>query len=302
MIVERLFARLARQDAEVILFACMSVALFANCLAAADLKPETAAAFDHYVRTSEELMDKASRDGNFFIADELPSAKRAQIYSQLRQGQFFIEQLHTLENGNPIKIPGGLIEHWVGMGFIPTGTMAQTIDVFQDYNHHTEIYKPNVLRSKLLSHEGNNFKTYMRFDQNAIITVVIDVYFESVSTTLDSTHAESKTYSTKIAEVVNPGATNESDLPDGAGHGYLWRLYTYWKIQEKDGGVYVQSESIALSRNIPRVAAVLINPFVKDLPKNNLTSLLANTRAAVIERKSALTQIGARSTSTAMPQ
>lgn len=277
-----------------LLVALAAVSISAPDMRAATLKAETAAAFNRYARAREAEMQQASRDGKFFIVDGLPSAQRDQIYSQLRQGQLYIQQMHTLENGIPIRIPSGRIEHWVGMGFIPGGTLAQTMAVFEDYDHHYEIYKPNVLRSKLLSHEGNLFKTYMRFNQNVVITVVVDVYFDNYTSSPDSTHAESMTHSTKIAEVVNPGSSNEYELSEANSHGYLWRLYTYWRLEEKDGGVYVQSESIALSRSLPRVIALFVNPFVKDLPRQNLSSLLIDTRTAVTKKVNALGQNGRR--------
>ena len=60
-----------------------------------------------------------------------------------------------------------------------------------------------------------------------------------------------QSYSTRIAEVENAGKSNERELPVGNDHGYIWRLYSYWRIEEKDSGVYVQGESIGLSRTIP---------------------------------------------------
>ena len=38
------------------------------------------------------------------------------------------------------------------------------------------------------------------------------------------------------AVVVEPG---ERERPVGNDGGYLWRLYTYWRLQERDGGVYL---------------------------------------------------------------
>lgn len=74
-----------------------------------------------------------------------------QVYAQLRQGQVFIEQLHTKQEGETIQVPGGLIHHWVGVAFIDGAALAQTATVLQDYDNHKKIYKPDVRQSMLLA-------------------------------------------------------------------------------------------------------------------------------------------------------
>ena len=81
----------------------------------------------------------------------------------------------------------------------------------------------------------------------------------------------------------NPDKRNEHELPVGNDHGYLWLLDNYWRIQEKDGGTYVQVESVGLSRSIPAIFAWLINPLVRDIPRTDLSNLLNATRRAARE-------------------
>jgi len=59
--------------------------------------------------------------------------------------------------------------------------------------------------------------------------------------------------------------------------------YTYWRIEEKDGGVYVQNESVSLSRTVPALLAFIVNPLVKSIPRNVLIHLLTDTRNAVVK-------------------
>jgi hypothetical protein len=69
----------------------------------------------------------------------------------------------------------------------------------------------------------------------------------SIALTCDPFHprtALSQSYSTRIAEVEDPDKPNEHELPVGHDHGYVWRLDNYWRIEEKDGGAYVQVESV----------------------------------------------------------
>jgi hypothetical protein len=83
------------------------------------------------------------------------------------------------------------------------------------------------------------------------------------------------------------GQPNEREKPVRTAHGYLWRLYTYSHLEEKDGGVYFQIESIALTRRVPVGLGWLINPFVKRIPRESLSMLLSATRKAVIAKADA---------------
>jgi hypothetical protein len=105
------------------------------------------------------------------------------------------------------------------------------------------------------------------------------------------TRALSQAYSTRIAEVENVDKADEHELPVGKDHGYLWRLDNYWRIEEKDGGTYVQVESVGLSRTIPAIFAWLINPLVRNIPRTILSDLLNATRRAVAGSKGAASPI-----------
>jgi len=117
--------------------------------------------------------------------------------------------------------------------------------------------------------------------------VVINANFDVHYTMDGPTRALSQVYSTRIAEVQNSDKPNERELPVGNDHGYLWRLDNYWCIEEKDGGTYVQVESVGLSRSIPAIFAWLINPLIRNIPRAVLSDLLNATRRAVTSSKSA---------------
>ena len=48
---------------------------------------------------------------------------------------------------------------------------------------------------------------------------------------------------------------------------------------QRDGGVYVQSESITLTRGIPAGFGWLVRPFVTSIPRESLAFTLEATRA-----------------------
>jgi hypothetical protein len=260
---------------------------------AAELKHETTEAFNQYVRITEERMTERMRDGQTFLwVDTFPELQRDKLYTQLRQGDIVIEQLETLEKEKRIRVPNGIIHHWIALGFVPGVTLRQVLALMQDYDHHEGIYKPDVLRSRLLNADGNYFKVYLRLRQKAIITAVFNAEFDVPYFPLDENRAYSRSYSTRIAELENPDRSDEREKPVGNDRGFLWRLYSYWRFQEKDGGVYVQLESVALSRSVPVLLAWVVNPLLKSIPREYLSRLLISTRAA-LTNKSAAVSFGA---------
>ncbi len=61
----------------------------------------------------------------------------------------------------------------------------------------------------------------------------------------------------------------------------MWRLNSYWRLEEKDGGIYVQNQSVSLSRTVPVLLAWLIEPLTKSIPREVLSRTLNDTRKAV---------------------
>jgi hypothetical protein len=139
-----------------------------------------------------------------------------------------------------------------------------------------------VLRSKILEHNGNNFKTHVRFLKKKVLTAVTDTEHEVRYFPLDAARIHSRTWTTRVQQVENHGEKNEKLLPPGDDDGYLWQLNTWWRFQEKDGGVYVQCEAVTLSRDIPTGLGWLIGPFVKSIPKDSIQFTLDTTRKAVL--------------------
>ncbi len=260
---------------------------------AAELKQETTEAFNQYVRVTEDGMAQGLLDGRTFLwVDTFPELQRDKFYTQLRQGEIVIERLETLEREKHIQVPDGLIHHWIALSFISGVTLQQVLTLMQDYDHHQVIYKPDVLRSRVLNADGNCFKVYLRLHQKAIITAVFNTEFEVSYFPVDESRAYTRSYSTRIAELENPDRSDEREKPIGKDRGFLWRLYSYWRFQEKDGGVYVQLESVALSRSVPVLLAWVINPLLKSIPRAYLSRLLISTRAA-LTNKSAAASFGA---------
>ena len=151
----------------------------------------------------------------------------------------------------------------------------------EDYNHHQDVYRPEVVRSRLLSRQDSDFKIFYRLRKKKVITVTLDTNHDVHYFPVDSKHWYSRSYSTRIAEVVGADTPDEREKPVGQDGGFLWRINSYWKFEEKDGGVYIECESISLTRDIPRGLGWLIKPFVTGIPKDSLLMTMDSTRAAL---------------------
>lgn len=248
---------------------------------ATELKPDTEAAFDRYIRVTETQMDNDTGSGRFLVVDALPDKLRQQAYQELRRGQLYIQEVETKDDEQSIRVPNGLVHHWAGVMFVAGGTLFEVIAVLQDYDHHKEIYGPEVRNSRLLYHDGNEFRVCEQLYRKSIVTLVINANFDVHYRLLDTARAMSWSHSTRIAEVENVNQPNEHELPVGNDHGYVWRLDSYWRIEQKDGGVYIQVESVALSRSVPAMWAWLVNPLLRSIPRTALANALNATRKAM---------------------
>lgn len=250
-------------------------------------------AFDRYIQLTEARMShELAAGGAFLRVDALAPAERDTAYAalrggELRDGELRIGPLTTLDRGQAIACPGCMIHHWVGVVFIPGATLDQVLRLMQDYDHQAEIYAPEMVRAKTLSRSGDEFHVFMRFRRTKVLTVVLDTEHDVRYERLDAMRAASRSASTRVQEVENAGAANERDLPEGEDNGYLWRINSYWRFLERDGGVYVQSESVSLTRDIPVGLGWIAGPFVESVPRESLSFTLTATRKYFLGAKGA---------------
>jgi hypothetical protein len=213
--------------------------------------------------------------------DSLPQPRRQRLYDLLQRGQVEIRQEKTEEEGKPIEVPDGLIHHWTGVAFVPGVSLESALALLQDYENHWRTYKPDVRRSKLLGRADNTFKIYLQFYKDSPRRVSFNTEFQVHYTRIDATHVISRAVSARIAELEHPEQPDSPEFPIGQGHGYLWRLSNYWRLEEKDGGVYMQVESVSLSRDVPAIFAWFVSPLIRRVSRQTLANLLYATRRAL---------------------
>lgn len=251
---------------------------------AEQLEKATLAAFDHYVSHSEKRMSQELASGIFLWPDGLSPADRSTAYERLKKGEILTRRVETVEDGHAVLCPGGLIHHWAGMIFIPGASLQTTITFLQDYDHESNFFSPDVQKSKVIRRDGDNFTISLRLKRTKVVTVLLDANFAVEYKVQDDTHAASRSRSLSIREVENAGSVSERDEPDGQGQGFLWRLNSYWRFWQADGGTYVQLEAISLTRDIPEGLGWIVRPFVTTIPRDSLMFSLGRTRDALMKR------------------
>ena len=222
------------------------------------------AGFNSYVTGVESRLGQQHRSADAFHA---PGALAAQSETRLRGGELTVEEL-TPSGGT--ALPGALLHHWRGTAFAPGATTADFERLMKDFNAYPQNFSPQVLQAKVISQRGDSLQTMMRVRQRHVITVVMDTAYDVTFGRLDERHGYSVSRSTRISEIGSPGTDSERELGAKEEHGFLWRMNTYWSYEEKDGGLYMQVESVSLTRSIPRGLGWAVQPFVESVPRDSL--------------------------------
>lgn len=251
-------------------------------LAAAAPDAQAVRGFEQYVCLIERQIQEDVRPrGAFLWVDSLAAAEKTMAMTRLQEGQAIVER-KVLPGAPPVRTPGAIIHHWVGLILIPGTTLQQVLTAVQDYDRHQEYYSPEVVKSRTLARNGDDFRIYLRLKKTRIATVVFDTEHEVSYHRLDPTRAYSESRSIRIAEIENPGEKTERELPDEESRGLLWRLNSYWRFVETQEGVYVECEAVSLTRDVPTGLGWLIGGFLESVPKDSLTFTLESTRNAVL--------------------
>jgi hypothetical protein len=228
-----------------ILMAALAAALAIPAYAVT-LKPETSRAFDRYIEIAEKQLSTPPF-----------------LYTTTHRGQTVVVE-PKIPN---IPVPDGLIHDWLGVLFIPGATIANVRAVMQDYDAYKRIYRPDVTDSNLLARDGDRFRVFLRLYKHEFLTLVYDSDYDVRYSFPAPDRMEVVSRSTRIVQ-------SDDD------HGFLWRLNSYWRFQQADGGVYAQCRAISLSRSIP-FGFGWLRGFLQKFPRESMVDTLEATRSAV---------------------
>jgi hypothetical protein len=253
-----------------------AVLLAAQQLYGAELRPRTLQSWETYIRLTEQRIGAELNDGQMVLATDFLAENRP-IRPLLRNGQVDIRRHQTTDGGKEISVPDGMIHHWLGTMFVPQTTLPALLAWLQDYDQHEKHFL-EVERSQLVSRDGPEFKIFYRLRRKKVITVYYNTFHTVVYREHDPKRVSSRSFTTKIAQLDQPGEPGEAEKPVGNDSGFLWRLNSYWRFQEEDGGVFVECESVSLSRSIPFALGWLIKGYVESIPRESLEGTLTSIR------------------------
>jgi hypothetical protein len=259
--------------------------------AAVRLTDATRKAFEDYISGIESQMDADAQHGRLRVLDRIPDARARAV-----QGQTVAMPFAHREPGKDasMKISEGLINHWFGAVFIPVATLDNVRTVLQDYADYSKIYAPDVTESRLIDRKGDVFNIFLRLHRQVRVKILFGYSFPvEFNTTYEVPYFMSgdllqvRSKSTRIAQVKDPKTSHTDEYPVGDDDGYLWRLYSYWRIYHTDApqpGVFLECEAVSLSRSVPGFVEKLVTYFTTNFPEDSMRGTLGATRKAVQNR------------------
>ena len=256
--------------------------LMAQSVPGAELQSRTLAAWENYIRLTEQRVEtELGESQNFLAQDFLEDGRLREARALLKSGQVSIRKMTTVDgNRQEVPVPDGMIHHWLGGIFVPDVKLDALLKWIQDYDQH-ERYFMEVEKSQLLSRDGPEFQIFYRLRRKKVITVFYNTLHTVVYRQKGPQQASSRSATTRIAEIDHAGESGEAENPVGDDRGFLWRLNSYWRFLEADGGVYVECESVSLSRSIPFGLGWLIKGYVESIPRESLENTLTSIRDGI---------------------
>jgi len=257
----------------------------------ADLKPETLQQWDEYVKAVDGRIQEHLAPAASFVS----SAQNPDESAKLRAGQIIV---WPASHEVPLKVDSGLIHDWIGAAFIPDTTVREILAVLRDYDRYEQFYHPSVVPSKLIaSSDSKDEFSMVLMNKSVVAKTALDSDYQTTYTQVDEHSWYSISDTTRIQEIADYDTPLEDMLPENHGTGLIWRLHSVTRFEERDGGVYIQLEAVALSRDIPAGLRWIIDPIVRRVSRFSLATSLRQTESAVrLFSASAMTSFNKSST------
>jgi hypothetical protein len=251
------------------------ILLLCSCVYSANLKPETTEAWDAYLMEAKAAMQtRLDPRAHFLWLDEQPG-RREHVRTK---GPL----IQSTTNHTPQSVPFGLIHDWLGAGFVPNTRIADILKVVRDYDHYADVYKPGVVDSHLVDGGDTRDLFFLRFVNKSVVAkTALDCEGEAAYIQIDEHRWYGYSVINHIREVAQFGTSEQHTLPEGEGLGLMWRLASFTRLEEADGGVYAELEALALSRDIPAAFRLIVTPIVRRVSRDSLATSLHQTKVAI---------------------
>lgn len=236
-----------------ILFLLLSVLLSK----AEEPKRDTLLAWDDYIGSiNANVTERNAGTKPFIWVDESSEARQ-----RVQSGKLVIT------NHDPRKVPHGLIHHWLGVMFVPNLSLDQVMQVLNSYDRYSDIYKSLIRKTSVIEQVGDTVTLNVLAVQKAFsVTAAVETDEEIQILRPAPNRVCITANSVRIQEIANYGQPGEHVFPEARRPGSVWRALIVQRLEQRDGGVYVELETISLSCGIPAEVRWLIKPLTDDLP------------------------------------
>jgi hypothetical protein len=251
-------------------------------LESAELHQPTVRAWEDYVRVVQARVETELQTTKpFLVLERLPQSEQQKSAVSLAAGSVFISRLPGPNLRAPAPdIPDGLVHHWLGVVRIPGVRLEDVLAFVQRYDDSPRYFN-DVIASKLLQRNGDDFEVFLKLRRQKVVTVVYNTTHRVTYRRLDATHAASRSVAVRIAQLEDAGQPTGPEKPIGHDSGYLWRLNSYWRFVETGGAVTVECESLTLSRDIPLLVSWLVRGIVEDVSRESVEQTLGSIKRGV---------------------
>ncbi len=261
-----------RKSAPILILVLALICVTAAALLAAELSDAGSQAYAAYANRARQAFL-----GHVNHAVDIKDAERA----ALRQGKLTVRP----GGGDGIlNAPGSLIHHWFASTIIPGVTLDQVVAVSRAYADYPSIFHP-IMSAMVVADDGESLRVQFQMRESAAgMSATLDVTSRVIYSRPDPRNAFVISNADEIHEVKDAGRPTERRLPAGRDSGYLWRAGAFTRFVEEDGGVYMEMETIGLSRPFPPMMGWMIEPIARRIGRRSVEQSVGEFRQAVLRR------------------
>jgi hypothetical protein len=255
--------------------ACMvSLGVALSVAQAGGLKPEAAKAWEDYLESANGgIQERANAPAGFLQIDATPA-----VAAKVHRGQIVVSPAAA---HIPKKVPSGLIHDWIGTAFLANTTIKDVVAIVRGYPKYTEVYAPHVLESRVISTgETVDLFSVVLMNRSVLSKTALDCDYQTTFVRVDGRRMYSMTQAKRIQEIADYGTAKQHTLPEGEGTGLIWRLFSVSRFEEREDGLYIETEAMALSRDIPSALRLVVEPIVRRVSREALETALRQTANA----------------------
>jgi hypothetical protein len=260
-------------------------ASFVGAGEAEEIPAKARAAYERYLEWAQQRFElQVSTPGVFLDLRTWEGAARMEADARLSEGGNWVRSLRQVDRSmSEIDPDGGIIHHWIGTTWVADVSAEEALSVSRDFESYPEIFAPEVVAAEVLGRPSPNAaRVHMRFRKKKVITITIDteqrVRFEGPR----DGRAYSVARATRARQIDDAGEPDEH--PREPADGFLWDLYNTWRFEESDGGLYIEHESVILSRKPPFLMRLIAGPLIEDGPREGVEFALEAMRRELAQQ------------------